>query len=55
MSIIKAVSLMIFAFGVAISTKYIGFNSWVEANSWIGLPMTVVGAFAVCMLFGRRD
>ena len=55
MNIIKAVTLVIFAFGVAIIAKYTDFRPWVEANSWIGIPMTCFGAAGVCFLFGGRN
>ena len=52
--IIKTASLMIFAFGIAIVAKYIGFQDWVEANTWIGIPMIVVGSAGIVFIFGNR-
>lgn len=54
MNIIKVACLMIFAFGIAIMSKYIGFRPWVEANCWIGLPMAAIGVVGICFLFGGR-
>lgn len=51
MNIIKAVTIMIFAMGVAIIAKYVDFKPWVEANSWIGIPMTCFGVTGICFLF----
>lgn len=55
MNIIKTVTIMIFAMGVAIIAKYVDFKPLVEANSWIGIPMTCFGATGICFLFGERN
>ena len=55
MNILKTFSLCAFAFGIAIIAKYWDFRPWVEANNWIGVPMTVIGTIGICILFGKGD
>lgn len=53
MMAIRAAFLMVFSFGIAIMAKYYGFHSWVENNTWIALPMIVIGAVGL-LLFMRE-
>lgn len=54
MNVVKSMSIMVFALGIAILAKYWGFHDFVESNAWIGLPMTVVGALGIVHLFDGR-
>lgn len=54
MNVVKGMSIMVFALGVAILAKYWGFHDFVASNAWIGFPMTIVGAFGIVYLFGGR-
>lgn len=55
MTIIKAMSTMLFAFGVAIVTKYYDFAEWVGEMPWIAFPMIVFGAIGIGLLWGKED
>ena len=50
---IRALCLMIFAFGVAIVVQTLGFNEWVYQHEWIGFPMMLVGGLGLCIYLGR--
>ena len=55
MMFLKTISLMIFAFGIAIMAKYIGFYGWVENNAWISFPMVGFGAVGIIFSFGNEE
>ena len=55
MNLLKIWILMLFSIGMAIATKYYAFSPWIEEMTWIALPMIVVGAIGICLLWGKED
>ena len=51
----KSLFLFAFAFGVAAMTKYYGMAQWIENNTWVALPMMIVGGVGIIMFWEEEE
>lgn len=51
----RALFLFMFAFGVSATTKYYGMAQWIENNTWLALPLMVLGGIGIVLFFRNED
>ena len=52
---LKTLLLFAFAFGVAAMTKYYGMAQWIENNTWVALPMMIVGGCGIIIMWEEGE
>ena len=52
---LKTFFLFAFATGFAAMTKYYGMPAWIENNTWVAMPLLMVGAVGMVFFYGEVD